>query len=460
MSVTILVGWLTPQAGLSKEIKVMNAGFLVWKWLLCIALLAAIAGCEATSPDREVRMARGYVYYCDGAGGGGIVNWSGGLRQGLIDGGYPGAGEVFGWNTGLGVVADQNASVGYKRGKARQMAGKAAEYSRKHPGAPVTFIGLSAGTSIVVFALEEMPGGARVTDAVLCAPSISSTYDLTRALRNLDGEMYVLTSEKDAVLGFLVPMAGTADRKGGEVASAGLRGFRMPSSASPETPQQYAKIVTVPWRPEFAQFGYTGGHTDVLSSRFVAAYIAPRLVERVGAAPPALASREGKVRNPDYERWAKFGVGSYAVMEGYQEYRGTRTAVRLVVTLQSKSADRILAEREFYVSEQVAAPPTEVHSLIAEAWIDPSYHPTTDPRSKIADLPAKRVTVKGQTFTCSGRSIDAAESYPDWGSDLTATAYRCPDLPGGVVEIELESHFEREPFTFEGRMVDFKIVSD
>lgn len=405
-------------------------------------------------------MGRGYVYYCDGAGGGGLINWSGGLRRGLGDGGYPGAGEIFRWNTGLGVVADQDASVEYKRGKARQMAEKAVDYSQKYPAAPLTFIGLSAGTAVVVYALEEMPGGVRVDDAVLCGASISSTYDLTRALENLDGKMYVFTSSKDEVLGFLVPMAGTADRESGDVPAAGLSGFRMPPSPSPQTRRQYAKVVRIPWRPEYAKFGYTGGHTDVLSREFVAAYIAPRIVKQVGTTPTELASTEGKVRNPDYERWAKFGVGSYLVVEGHQEHRGTRTPLRLKSTLKSKNSGRLLVEREHFLTDQHATVPVEVHSLIAEAWIDPEHHPGTDPRSKIKDLPAKRITVKGRTVTCPGRSIDAGGSYPDWGSDLTATAYRCLDLPGEVAELDLESHVQGEPFKFDGRVVDFKIVPD
>ncbi len=420
-------------------------------------VFTALVGCQSTAPDREARMTRGYIYYCDGAGGGGIMNWAGGLRQGLHEGGYPGAGEIFRWNTGLGVVADQDASVEYKRRKAREMAQKAADYSRMYPGAPVTFMGLSAGTSIVVFALEEITGQARVHDAVLFGASISSTYNLTRALRNLDGKMYVLTSDKDAVLGFLVPMAGTADRASGEVPSAGLRGFRMPSPATPEIRQQYAKVVTIPWRPEFVQFGYTGGHTDALRPRFVAAYIAPRLAKQAGKTPVELASTKGKVRNPDYERWARFGIGSYVIVRGHQEYKGVRTDVRLKTTLVSKSDDRLELEREFYLIDQHATLPVQVHSLIAEAWIDPIHHPSTDPGTRHKDLPAKAIVVNGRTLTCPGRSIDADGNYPEWGSDLTATMYQCPDLPGGLAEIELESHLQREPFKFTGRIEDFRI---
>lgn len=424
-----------------------------------LMLIAATAGCESTSPDRQARMAHGYVYYCDGAGGGGgLINWSGGLRKGLLEGGYPGSGEIFKWNTGLGVVADQDSSVSYKRGKARQMARKAQDYSREYPGAPVTFIGLSAGTTIVVFALEELPDGTRIDNAVLCGASISSTYDLTRALKNLDGRLYVFTSQRDEVLGFLVPMAGTADRAGGNVLSAGLRGFRMPTPASPETRKQYAKVVTIPWRPEFASLGYSGGHTDVLSPPFVAAHIAPRLVKQSGTTPAELASTQGKVRNPDYERWASFGVGSYAVSQGRQIYRGVDSPVRVKTTLRSKSTDRLEIEREFYLTDQHATLPDQIQSVLAERWIDPRYHPTTDPATKRADLPARTFTIKGRTCECPGRSIDAPGSYPDWGSDLTATLYYSPDIPGHVAEMKIESHFKGEPFSFEGQTLDFRIL--
>lgn len=422
--------------------------------------IALLAGCQANSPKRQARMARGYIFYCDGAGGGGLLNWSGGLRQGLIEGGYHGSGEIFHWNTGLGVVADQDASVKYKRQKARKMARRTADYSAQYPDAPVTYIGLSAGTTVVVFALEELPAGTDVHDVILCGASISSTYDLTRALRNVAGRLYVITSEKDAVLGFLVPIAGTADRAGGEVPSAGLRGFQMPASASEETRRLYGKIVTVPWRPEFARFGYKGGHTDVLNKKFVAAYIAPRLAGQAGSTPVELASTEGKVRNPDYERWSEFGVGSYVVSQGYQEYKGVKSSVRVKTTLRSKSSDRLELERTFYLSNQDAVLPSQVQSVIAEAWIDPQYHPTTDPDTRTTELLSRQVVVKGKSFDCNGRSIEADGNYPDWGADLKAEAYVCEDLPGGLAMLELESHLQGEVFRFQGQVVDYEIAKD
>ena len=264
----------------------ISIGFL----LMCLA-----AGCSV-SPDRQERLTRGYVYYLDGAGGAGLVtNWSRGVRQGLIDAGYSGAGEVFVWQTQLGVVADQDASVGYKRSKAAELARRIEGYSEEHPNAPVTIMGLSAGTSIAVFALEALPEDHPVENVVLLSSSVSSDYDLTNALKRVRGHIYVFTSERDSVLRFLVPVAGTADRRSGRVPSAGLRGFRTPQSRLPEVREQYKKLVHIRWRSEFAAAGNLGGHTDVVKPKFVAAYVAPliKTTERAGvvALSPPVAAR-------------------------------------------------------------------------------------------------------------------------------------------------------------------------
>ena len=79
---------------------------------------------------------------------------------------------------------------------------------------------------------------------------------------------------------------------------------------------------------------------------------------------------------------------------------------------------------------------------------------------KIESLPARQVTIKGRTFTCTGHRVDAPGSFAEWGSDLKGVAYRCEDLPGAMVEVELESHYAGKTFTFKGRAVDFKIVKD
>jgi len=230
-------------------------------------------------PDRDVRMTRAYIYYLDGAGGAGVIrNWSRGVRKGFLDAGYDGAGEVFAWQTRLGVAADQLADVRYKRSKAAELAAAIQKRTREHAGVPIHLIGLSAGTAVLAFTLEALPEECKVESAILLGASLSAEHDLTAALKRVRQKMYVFTSEKDAVLKFLVPMAGTADREHDGAGPAGLRGFRMPANASGETRRQYSKLVYRRWTKAYERAGNYGGHTDAVNPRFVEEHVAPLIV--------------------------------------------------------------------------------------------------------------------------------------------------------------------------------------
>jgi hypothetical protein len=91
--------------------------------LTMLACLPAV-GCVLTADPGPARcIPAGYVYYLDGAGGGSAIqNWSGGVRKGLLAAGYNVFGEMFGWETGLGPLVDQQAGVDYKRSKAKELA--------------------------------------------------------------------------------------------------------------------------------------------------------------------------------------------------------------------------------------------------------------------------------------------------------------------------------------------------
>jgi pimeloyl-ACP methyl ester carboxylesterase len=423
--------------------------------LACFAVLLAAAGCSQQMPDRAQRLPRGYIYYLDGAGGGGLIsNWSGGLKQGLLDAGYSGAGEIFRWNTGLGVVADQDASVGYKRGKASECAGRIQDYSKQYPGAPVTVIGLSAGTAVTVFVLEALPASCPVENVVLCGASIGADYDLTRALQRVRNRIYVFTSENDAVLAFLVPMAGTADRQTGSVPSAGLRGFQMPPRASAETRALYAKVAYIRWKPEFEQYGNLGGHTDALRAPFVQQYMAPLIMAGM-ARRVEVASAAGKVRNPDYERWALFAPGSWTTFEGYQLSNGVKQPIRMTDRLVSKHEDRLLVERTYFAMEGEQKEPLRVQQFMVEARINPADHPLASPAAKITDAPPETLTIAGKEFNCRVRSVQAAGSFPEYGQGVSAKVWQNESLPGGMARVWLKSNKGNQPFEFRGDVVAF-----
>ncbi len=425
--------------------------------LLGLVMALACAGCSQQMPDRAERMTRGYIYYLDGAGGGGMFsNWSGGLRRGMLDAGYSGAAEIFRWNTGLGVVADQDSSVEYKRGKASECAQRIQQYARQHPGAPVTLVGLSAGTAVTVFVLEALPTTCPVENVILCGASIASNYDLTRALHRVRNRMYVFTSENDAVLAFLVPMAGTADRESGNIPAAGLRGFRMPVGASAETRAQYAKIAYIRWKPEFARYGDLGGHTDALKAPFVQHYMAPLIMAGM-ARGATVAAAAGKVRNPDYQRWATLEPGASATFEGYQAADGVKQPLRVTAKLISKHEDRLVVERTYVAMGGGPKEPSRVQHFLVEATIDPAEHPLTSPTARISESPGETILIAGKAHPCRVRAVQAAGTFPEYGRDISARLWQNDDVPGGLVRIRLTSNRGNRPFEFSGEVVSYTV---
>lgn len=423
---------------------------------LAMAGLFLIGGCSQTMPDRAARMNRSYVYYLDGAGGGSLIsNWAGGVREGMLDAGYNGAGEMFRWNTGMGVFADQTASVEYKRGKAEQLAREIEEYQRSYPNAPVTLIGLSAGTAVAAFVLEALPPRVMVDTVVMLSGSLSSEHDLTKALRHVRSKMYVFTSERDEVLGVAVPFVGTADRESADSGTIGMVGPRLPRGATSEMRELYRKIVKIPWNAGFELYGDYGHHTDTVKAPFVQAFVAPLVMKAGAARTPAVmvASAPGRIANPDYQRWARFPVGSWVEFEGYQVIKGTRQPLRMKATLESKTSGNLLIHREF------SGPAAELSPLSSEffvvAQVDPRDHPLTHPSAVVREQSPQSVTISGRQLTSQVRTVRSKGEFPAWGRDVEATVWSCPDVPGGIVQIELASRMAGQEAKFFGRLVDW-----
>lgn len=251
-----------------------------------VCLLILSSGCATTPsgmpkplPDRQARMRHGYLYYLDGAGGGTAQsNWAAGVRQGLLAAGYPGAGEMFSWETGKGLMADQDASVKYKRAKAAKLAKEIPKQLAAYPAAPIDLLGFSAGTAEAIFALEALPTDVYVNNVVLLGTSISENYDLTKALGHVRGKVYLYTSTHDRMLSVLMPFSGTADRKFDDP-GAGIRGFVLPKHADATTRQLYKeKIVTIDWAKTLEKDGDYGRHFDNIKMPFIRDHVAPLLM--------------------------------------------------------------------------------------------------------------------------------------------------------------------------------------
>ncbi|MFN0128341.1 MAG: hypothetical protein ACKV19_16835 [Verrucomicrobiales bacterium] len=254
--------------------------------VLGVFLIASLTGCSSQSTsaltfqaDREDRLTRGCVFYFDGAGGGTKKkNYAAGVVDGMLAAGYPGAGELISWETGGGLIKDQDASVAYKRAMARKGAATIQRYQANHPGAPVGLLGFSAGTAEAIFALEALPETAPVDHVVLLGTSISRDYDLTEALKRVKNKLSIITSPHDHMIGTMMKFSGTADRKFHDP-GAGIKGFVLPAGATEETKRLYAqKITTIPYSDDFRKDGDKGHHFDNVKKEFIRHHVAPLLM--------------------------------------------------------------------------------------------------------------------------------------------------------------------------------------
>jgi len=229
---------------------------------ICLTAAALLCGCGG-EPIGPV------VFYCEGAG------WyasSGSVQAGLRSAGYKGRFENHVWTSHLGAGTDHLISARSKlvaRGLSRRI-----EAARKaNPDTPIHVMGLSAGTAVVLSALEQLAGSVRVDHVVLFAPSVSARHNLVGAMRHVRGRLYATHSPHDGILRGLVV---NADGLRGP--TAGRTGFRMSSGADAATRAAYNRVINLPWRSGYIAYNNNGGHTEATGALFVKAVIAPRIL--------------------------------------------------------------------------------------------------------------------------------------------------------------------------------------
>ena len=210
------------------------------------------------------------VFYLDGAG------WyasAGSVETGLRKAGYKGAFQRFSWSAFLGPAHDHliNAKSGLLAG---QLARRIEQARAENPYAPINVMGLSAGTSLVLLALEKLDEDVKVDNVVLFSSSVSCEHNLGKAMRHVKRNLYATTSPHDPIL---TTLPVNADGKSG--APAGRGGFRLPRGVTRETLCAYQRVINLPWQPSYLGFGWNGNHTSVTGSEFVAAVIAPRILK-------------------------------------------------------------------------------------------------------------------------------------------------------------------------------------
>lgn len=251
-----------------------------------IFLAAAATGC--VSPFSE-KAEFGITFYCPGAGN--LDFGDAGVRRGLERAGFKGQVGTLTWTVGFNPAIDQALRINARIG-ALALARHIEKYIDLYPGRSVSLVGLSAGTGVAIWALEDLRDGYKVENVVLLGSSLWHKYDVGKALPRIRGRIYNYYSSHDAILAGPMKAFGTIDGVP-FVDGAGAVGFSKTHGG---------RVVNIKWRREFEKFGYHGGHTDATNARFVQAYLATHLMVeppplpqknvaiRTGTGPPAASS--------------------------------------------------------------------------------------------------------------------------------------------------------------------------
>jgi len=238
--------------------------------LLASAILTALAcGCQIGHSAEQY----GKTFFLDGAG-----NWGDGAQgvaSGLFAAGYQGDVEEYVWTTSYNPLVDQ-LNQPAARARSRQLADKIRAFRKRFSAVRINVVALSAGTGVATWAIEQLDASTRVDNLVLLGSSISHDYDMTGALKNMNGTIYVYASPHDVVLES-VRTIGTIDGKRG-VDSIGYVGLTPPTELQ-------NRVVNTTWSRDWLKYGWTGAHQDCVNANFVRFEIAKRLLSESNAKP-------------------------------------------------------------------------------------------------------------------------------------------------------------------------------
>jgi pimeloyl-ACP methyl ester carboxylesterase len=219
------------------------------------------------------RFEQGYTIVLPGIWGSAPLDH--GIVKGLVDADVPSAVELYDWTEGPMLLIYNLRALAHNRIEASKVAGKIVAYQDRYPGRTVSVVGYSGGAALAVLALESLPPGRKVTNAVLLAPTLAPDYDLRTALSHSDHGIRCFYSPVDAPL-LMVASTAVGTMEGRHTVAAGAVGFTVPSSIAEGQRQAYSeRISQKAYSLDMLASGHPGGHFGWTSRAFVAKWVAP-----------------------------------------------------------------------------------------------------------------------------------------------------------------------------------------
>ncbi len=229
-----------------------------------LGAVLSVMGCTGNAEYlTEDRLNNGLVIILPGIEGHSRLNEN--IRGGLVAGGVYRAMPIHPWGRPVPLVGPLITQVDFlgNRLAGIGIAKIVTDYQDKYPDRPVYIVGHSGGGGVAVFAAEAMPEGRQIDGLVLLSASISSAYDLKKALSHCRNGIVNFYNKGDAgLLGVGTIVVGTVDGTHGP--SAGLIGFDSFDKPGYEGLYQ-VKMVGVS----------EDSHTTSTQAGFVASFVTP-----------------------------------------------------------------------------------------------------------------------------------------------------------------------------------------
>ncbi len=242
----------------------------LWSVPLLIAFCVSL-GCEAPRPIPE-QLNQGLIWMFPGIEGG---EWSlAEARRGFRDAGVQSAIRTHKWDFPFGTLLNLCYYEGNLKA-ARKDAQEIIQYRQTHPDQPIDLVGYSGGAGVALMVAEALPEDIKIRNVLLDHGAVSPDYDLTEALKRIDGKIINYYSPWDwFFLGVGTSIFGTMERVHTE--SAGKVGIN-PETAIPDPESRY-KLIQHSWSKEMFTTGHYGGHLPILSYDWNKKYLAPYLL--------------------------------------------------------------------------------------------------------------------------------------------------------------------------------------
>jgi len=242
--------------------------------LMLALVLMVVTGCGDNAEFiTEARLNEGMVVILPGVEGASGLNKD--IRHGLAKAGIAQAMPIRDWGRPiplLGLVINQVDFLG-NRLAAQSIADSIMDYQDEYPGRPVYILGHSGGGGVAIFVTEDLDEDHRIEGVIVLSGSISSAYNLEKALsRTRRGIVNFYNRNDSALLAVATTVLGNVDGIHGP--SAGLIGFDEPKDKdTDEKKREYTKLYQVEMTSDMLLRG--GSHTAVTDPGFVSLHVAP-----------------------------------------------------------------------------------------------------------------------------------------------------------------------------------------